>query len=66
MPPSSQYIYLCDGYGSNNIYPFDRYTGAWTHRTYGGKGGTAWSLQGTLVAPPWSLHPDPYTMVTTR
>ena len=39
VPPASRYIYLCDGYGSNNVYPFDRYTGAWARVTYGGKGG---------------------------
>ena len=38
VPPQSKFIYLCDGYGSNNVYPFDRYTGTWTNKTYGGKG----------------------------
>jgi len=40
VPPSSKYIYLCDGYGSNNVYLFDRFTGAFLNRTWGGKGGT--------------------------
>ena len=28
VPPDSKYIYLCDGYGSNNVYVFDRNDGA--------------------------------------
>ena len=39
VPPESRYVYLCDGYGSNNVYPFDRVTGTFMNRTYGGKGG---------------------------
>jgi len=37
--PPSRYIYLCDGYGSNNVYAFDRTDGTFMNRTYGGKGG---------------------------
>jgi len=36
-PPDSKYVYLCDGYGSNNVYPFDK-EGKFTNITYGGKG----------------------------
>jgi|Transcript_12871 hypothetical protein len=39
VPPDSQYIYLCDGYGSNNVYVFDRTNGVYTNVSYGGKGG---------------------------
>lgn len=41
VPPAtrSKYIYLCDGYGSNNVYVFDRDTGAYMNKVYGGKGG---------------------------
>jgi len=37
-PPNSEYIYLCDGYGSNNVYVFDRKDGKFTNHTFGGKG----------------------------
>jgi len=37
VPPNSEYVYLCDGYGSNNVYPFTR-DGKWSGKTYGGKG----------------------------
>jgi len=36
--PGSDYIYLCDGYGSNNVYVFHT-NGTFMNRTYGGKGG---------------------------
>lgn len=36
--PDSDYIYLCDGYGSNNVYVF-HINGTFTNRTYGGRGG---------------------------
>jgi hypothetical protein len=36
-PPNSEYIYLCDGYGSNNVYVFTK-DGKFTNHTYGGKG----------------------------
>lgn len=36
-PPKSDYIYLCDGYGSNQVYVFDL-DGKFTNRTYGGPG----------------------------
>eukprot|EP00931_Biecheleriopsis_adriatica_P049800 TRINITY_DN28818_c0_g1_i1.p1 TRINITY_DN28818_c0_g1~~TRINITY_DN28818_c0_g1_i1.p1 ORF type:complete len:362 (-),score=46.83 TRINITY_DN28818_c0_g1_i1:367-1380(-) len=36
--PDSEYVYLCDGYGSNNIYPF-HIDGTFMNITYGGKGG---------------------------
>ena len=39
VPPIGPYIYLCDGYGSNNVYVFDRRDGSFMNRTYGGKGG---------------------------
>jgi len=39
VPPRGDYIYLCDGYGSNNVYVFNRHDGSFTNRTYGGKGG---------------------------
>jgi len=36
-PPNSNFTYMCDGYGSNNIYPFDRNTGKWQDKkVYGG------------------------------
>merc|ERR1711871_1909240 len=35
-PPDSKYTYLCDGYGSNNVYAFDRTTGTFMNRTWGG------------------------------
>jgi len=36
-PAESEYIYLCDGYGSNNVYVFNR-DGQFMNKTYGGKG----------------------------
>jgi DNA-binding beta-propeller fold protein YncE len=39
VPPKSTYVYLCDGYGSNNVYVFDRANGTFMNVTYGGKGG---------------------------
>jgi len=39
VPPDSKFIYLCDGYGSNNVYVFDRTDGKYTNVSYGGKGG---------------------------
>jgi hypothetical protein len=36
-PPDSKYVYLCDGYGSNNVYPFTL-DGKFSGKTYGGKG----------------------------
>jgi len=36
--PDSEYVYLCDGYGSNNVYVF-HINGTFMNRTYGGKGG---------------------------
>jgi hypothetical protein len=35
--PDSKYVYLCDGYGSNNVYVFDT-DGNFMNKTYGGKG----------------------------
>lgn len=35
-PPNSKFTYLCDGYGSNNVYVFDRMTGEFQNKTYGG------------------------------
>jgi hypothetical protein len=38
-PPDSKYRYLCDGYGSNQVYAFDS-EGNFQNKTWGGKGGT--------------------------
>lgn len=35
--PDSEYIYLCDGYGSNNVYPFS-IDGKFMNITFGGMG----------------------------
>ena len=37
MPPTGQFAYLADGYGSSNVYVFTR-DGNFTNRTFGGKG----------------------------
>lgn len=39
VPPRGDYVYLCDGYGSNNVYVFERHTGKFMNKTFGGKGG---------------------------
>jgi len=39
VPPRGPFVYLCDGYGSNNVYVFNRYDGTFMNRTFGGKGG---------------------------
>ena len=39
IPPSGQFVYLADGYGSSNVYVFSR-DGIWQNRTFGGKGST--------------------------
>ena len=39
VPPEGDYIYLCDGYGSNNVYVFNRHDGTFMNKTFGGKGG---------------------------
>lgn len=36
-PPNSEYVYLCDGYGSDLVYPFTL-TGQYANRSYGGRG----------------------------
>ncbi|CAK0879958.1 unnamed protein product, partial [Prorocentrum cordatum] len=36
--PDSEFVYLCDGYGSNNVYVFS-INGTFMNTTYGGKGG---------------------------
>merc|ERR1712166_1667300 len=36
-PPGAKYNYLCDGYGSNNVYAFDSTTGHWMNKTWGGR-----------------------------
>eukprot|EP00039_Didymoeca_costata_P024499 m.10486 g.10486 ORF g.10486 m.10486 type:complete len:447 (-) comp4269_c0_seq2:187-1527(-) len=36
VPPNSNYTYLCDGYGSNNVYGFD-IKGNFMHKTWGGR-----------------------------
>ena len=38
VPPASKYAYLCDGYGSNQVYVFERATGKFLNITFGGKG----------------------------
>ena len=38
VPPNSKYTYMCDGYGSNNVYVFDL-DGNFQNKTFGGKGG---------------------------
>jgi len=35
-PPKSDYMYLCDGYGSNNVYAFST-DGKFMNKTWGGK-----------------------------
>eukprot|EP00750_Incisomonas_marina_P003368 INCI13083.2.p1 GENE.INCI13083.2~~INCI13083.2.p1 ORF type:complete len:484 (+),score=60.15 INCI13083.2:184-1452(+) len=35
-PPDSEYMYLCDGYGSNQVYAFDK-NGTFMNETWGGK-----------------------------
>lgn len=37
VPPNSKYHYVCDGYGSSNVYVFDN-KGNFMNKTYGGKG----------------------------
>jgi hypothetical protein len=37
VPPTGNYVYLADGYGSSNVYPFTR-DGKWTGKTFGGRG----------------------------
>ena len=40
VPPlPSEYVYLCDGYGSNHVYVFDRQHGVFQNQTFGGRGG---------------------------
>jgi DNA-binding beta-propeller fold protein YncE len=39
VPPKGNYIYLCDGYGSNHVFTFDRTDGTFLNHTWGGKGG---------------------------
>lgn len=36
-PAGSKYVYLCDGYGSNNVYVFSR-DGVFANKTFGGQG----------------------------
>ena len=36
-PPNTKYTYLCDGYGSDHVYVFDRNTGNWMNKTFGGR-----------------------------
>lgn len=38
-PPDSDYMYLCDGYGSNQVYAFSK-NGTFMHETWGGKSPT--------------------------
>lgn len=39
VPPGSRYTYLCDGYGSNQVYEFD-VDGVFQNRTWGGHSAT--------------------------
>jgi hypothetical protein len=34
-PPDSPYMYLCDGYGSDHVYAFERSTGTFMNKTWG-------------------------------
>lgn len=36
-PPNSKYMYLCDGYGSDHVYAFERDTGTFMNKTFGGR-----------------------------
>lgn len=36
-PPDTKYTYLCDGYGSNQVYSFDRTNGKFMNHTWGGR-----------------------------
>ena len=36
-PPNSKYMYLCDGYGSDHVYAFERETGRFMNKTWGGR-----------------------------
>jgi hypothetical protein len=36
-PPDSKFAYLCDGYGSNNVYAFDGTDGQYQNKSWGGK-----------------------------
>jgi len=36
-PPGSDYMYLCDGYGSNNVYAFNT-DGVYQNKSWGGRG----------------------------
>lgn len=37
IPPTGNFVYLADGYGTSNVYVFTR-DGEWQNRTFGGKG----------------------------
>ena len=39
-PPNTKYTYLCDGYGSNQVYAFDRTNGHFLNHTWGGRSKT--------------------------
>ena len=36
-PPDSDYMYLCDGYGSDRVFAFESATGKFTGKTWGGR-----------------------------
>jgi len=36
-PPDTKYAYLCDGYGSDHVYAFDRTTGKYMNKSWGGR-----------------------------
>ena len=38
VPPDGDFSYLCDGYGSNRVFAFNRWTGDFMNATFGGKG----------------------------
>jgi hypothetical protein len=36
-PPNSKYMYLCDGYGSDRVFAFERATGKYMNKSWGGR-----------------------------
>ncbi len=36
-PPNSDYMYLCDGYGSDRVFAFERSTGRYMNKSWGGR-----------------------------
>eukprot|EP00912_Choanoflagellata_sp_UC4_P001059 UC4_evm2s652 len=52
-PPDSKYVYLCDGYGSDKVYAFDKDTGDYMNKSWAGRspGGLAPGLPGARQQP---------------